>query len=145
MVLIATFVHGKGGYFQLDNAAGTLVDLSQYLDNVGFPSEVDAAETTAFGNNDKTYIVGLGDQKISLTGKWDSTLDTHMTAAIAAQKAGTLASASWVFGPAGSTTGKPKYSGEAIITSFELDDKVSDVITWKSDLQTTGTTTRGVF
>lgn len=140
-----TFVHGKNAYFQLDNAAGSLVDLSAYCDDIGFPQEVSADETTTFGSADKTYIVGLGDAKLSVSGKFDATLDAHMQGVIAALKAGTNASSSFVFGPEGSATGKVKYSGESIVTSYEVSEKVSDVVEFKAELQITGAVTRGTF
>lgn len=139
------FIHGKAGYFQLDSSAGSLVDLSTYCNDIGFPQEVSADETTTFSATDKTFIVGLGESKISLAGLVDATLDAHMAGVLAAHKAATLATASFVFGPAGSGTGAIKYSGEAILTSYEVSEKVSDVAEWKADLQVTGAVTRGTF
>ena len=140
-----TFVHGKNAYLQLDNSAGTLVDLSAYCGDIGFPQEVSADETTTFGSSDKTYIVGLGDAKLSFSGKFDATLDAHMQGVIAAQQAGTLTTASGVFGPAGSASGKVKYTFETIVTSYEVSEKVSDVVEFKAELQVTGAVTRTTF
>jgi hypothetical protein len=140
-----SFVHGKNAYLQLDSGAGSLVDLSTYIDDISFPEEISADETTTFGAGSKTYTVGLADAKLSVSGKYDAALDAHMSGVLTAQKAGTLASASFVFGPSGSTTPGPKYTGEAILTSFEVSPKVSDVITWKADLQVTGAVTRSTF
>lgn len=139
------FVHGKAGYFQLDNSAGTLVDLSTYTNDVGFPREVSADETTTFGASDKSYIVGLGDQKLSLSGVFDPTLDAHMAGVIAAHKEGTLATASIVYGPQGSTSTNIKYTAESIVTSYEVSQKVDGVIEWKAELQITGAVTRTTF
>lgn len=141
------FVHGKSTVFKLDNSAGTLVDLSSYLDDVGFPQSIDTGETTTFGvaGGSKTYIVGLNDRTISLSGKWDATLDAHFAAVIAAQAAGTQASASFEFGPAGSAQGAVKYSGEALVTSFEVSNPVADVVTFSAELQVTGQVTRGTW
>lgn len=140
-----TFVHGKNGYLQLDNSSDSLVDLSAYCDDISFPQEVSADETTTFGATDKSYIVGLGDAKLSFSGKLDATLDSHMQGVIAALKAGTLTTASGVFGPAGSASGKIKYTFESIVTSYEVSEKVSDVAEFKAELQITGTVTRTTF
>lgn len=141
------FVHGKSTVFKLDNAAGTIVDLSSYLDDVGFPESIETGETTTFGaaGSSKTYIVGLNDRTVSLAGKWDATLDAHFAAVIAAQADGTVASSSFEFGPAGSTAGLVKYSGEALVTSFEVSNPVGDVVTFSAELQVTGQVTRGTW
>ncbi len=49
------FGHGKNTHFELGSAGSesTTVDLSSYLDEVGFPSEVETGETTTFGKNRK--------------------------------------------------------------------------------------------
>lgn len=140
-----TFRHGKGAYFQLDNAAGSLVDLSSYITEASFPREVEAAETTTFGNQAKTYIVGLSDSSFSISGNFDATIDTQLEALIAALEAGTLASASWVYGPEGSAATRTKYTGEALVTSYEVSSPVGDVVTFSLELQNTGAVTRTTF
>ena len=139
------FVHGKNAHFELDAAGGSLVDLSAYTNDITFPKELSADETTVFGQADKTYIVGLGDSKLSVSGLFDPTLDAHMAAVIAAHKAGSLLTASVIYGPQGDASGQIKYTMEAIVTSYEVSEKVTDVIGWKADLQVTGTVTRGTF
>lgn len=141
------FVHGKNTVFKLDNSAGSLIDLSTYLDDVGFPQSVETGETTTFGvsGSSKTYIVGLNDRTISLAGKWDSVLDAHFAAVIAAQAAGTQASGTYEYGPAGSTPGNVKYTGECLVTSYEVSNPVGDVVTFSAELQVTGATTRTTF
>jgi hypothetical protein len=119
--------------------------LTAYVNDITFPKEVSADETTVFGLADKTYIVGLGDSKLSISGLLDPTLDTHLAAVVAAMKAGTQASATFIFGPQGSTSGQIKYTGEAIVTSYEVSEKVSEVVGWKADLQVTGAVTRTTF
>jgi hypothetical protein len=69
------FVHGKDSVFKLDNASGSLTDISAFVNNVDFPETADVAETTTLGDSSKSYIVGLKDATISISGLWDSTLD----------------------------------------------------------------------
>ena len=148
---MATFRHGKGQYFQLDNSSGTLVDISNVLNNVSFPKSIDTGEVTAFGANSKSYIVGLQDATLSIEGSYDATVDTQITALIDALSAGTKSgtvpteTASWVYGPEGSATGRIKYSGEAILSSYEVSAPVGDVVTFKAQLQASGAVTRGTF
>lgn len=141
------FVHGKNTYFQLDSSAGSLVNLSTYLTDVGFPKSIETAETTTFGvsGSSKTYIVGLNDTTVSLSGNWDSVLDAHFAGVISAQAAGTQATGTFEYGPAGSTAGLVKYTGECIVTSYEVSNPVGDVVTFSAELQVTGAVTRTTF
>lgn len=133
------FVHGKGAYFALDNSGGSLTDISTYLNDVSFPQSVETAETTAFGASSKTYIVGLKDSTISLSGMFDSTLDAHIQAVL-----GQSATLSFEFGTAGSTASStnPLYSGECIVTSYDVSPPVGDVVPVSIELQVTGDVTR---
>jgi len=133
------FVHGKSAVFKLDNSAGSLVDYSAYLDNVGFPRSVDTAETTTFGvaGSAKTYIVGLSDATISLSGLFDATADGTLAAVL-----GQAATLSFEYGPAGSTGGLIKYTGEAIMKSYSVTAAVGDSVKASVELQVTGAVTR---
>ena len=136
------FVHGKSAVFKLDNSSGSLVDYSAYLDNVGFPRSVDTAETTTFGvsGSAKTYIVGLSDATVSLSGLFDATADATLAGVL-----GQAATISFEYGPAGSTAGLIKYSGEAIMKSYQVTAAVGDSVKASVELQVTGAVTRGTW
>ena len=136
------FVHGKSAVFKLDDSGGTLRDLSAYLDDLGFPRDIETAETTTFGvaGSAKTYIVGLSDATISISGKFDATADGYLAGVL-----GQSATLSFEYGPAGSTGGLVKYSGECIMTSYEVSASVGDVVTASADFQVTGQITRGTW
>lgn len=136
------FVHGKSAVFKLDDSGGTLRDLSAYLDDLGFPRDIETAETTTFGvaGSAKTYIVGLSDATISISGKFDSTADGYLAGVL-----GQSATLSFEYGPEGSASGKVKYSGECIMTSYEVSASVGDVVTASADFQVTGQITRGTW
>ena len=139
------FRHGKNTVFKLDNSSGTLVDLSSYLEEVSVPRSIETGETTTFGSSAKSYITGLSDATISLSGKFDSTLDAHMSGIITALSAGTIDTVSFEYGPESSTSTRIKYSGEAIVTSYEVSSPVADVVTCSIELQVTGAITRGTW
>lgn len=136
-----TVPHGKNTHFELDNSTGTLTDLSVYIDSIDFPQEVDEVETTTFGSNSKTYIVGLESSQINLGGPFDPTLDAHMTAVIDTHQTSTR---SFEYGPQGDGTGR-KYTGECYITSYHPDSKVGDAARWTATLRVTGDVTRGTY
>jgi len=134
------FVHGKSAAFKLDNSSGSLVDYSAYLEEVSMPRSVETAETTTFGSSAKSYITGLSDATISISGKFDSAADATLAAVL-----GQAATLSFEYGPAGSTAGLIKYSGECIMTSYEIGASVGDAVTASVELQVTGTITRGTW
>jgi len=140
-----TFKHGKNAYFALDNASGSLINISNTLNEISLPREIETAETTAFGNADKTYITGLADATVSLSGMFDATVDTQINADITALKNGTVASLSFEYGPAGSASANPKFTGEAIVTSYEISSPVGEVITYSLELQVSGAVTGTTF
>ena len=135
-----TFRHGKSTVFKVDNAAGSLTDISNTLTDVSFPQSVDTAETSAFGSSAKSYIVGLTDSTLSISGNFDATVDAHLAAIV-----GKADSVSFEYGPEGSTAGFVKYTGEALMTSYEKSGAIGDVVTYSAEFQVTGAITRGTY
>ena len=134
-----TFVHGKSVDFALDDTSGSSRNISDTLNSVDFPEVTETADTTAFGSSSRSFIVGLESATISISGLWDSTVDGYM-------KGGTEpASRSFIYGPAGSTGGNVKYTGEASMTNYSISSPVGDVVTYSADLQVTGAVTRGTY
>ena len=132
------FVHGKDSVFKLDNSSGTLTDISTYVNSVDFPETADVAETTTLGDGSKSYIVGLKDATISISGLWDSTLDGILGAVV-----GQTATLSFEYSPEGTTGGNIKYTGECIVTSYSQSSPVGDVVGFSADMQVSGDVTRG--
>jgi hypothetical protein len=132
------FVHGKDSVFKLDNSGGSLTDISSYVNNVDFPETSDVSETTTLGADNKTYIAGLKDSTISLSGLWDSTADAIFGAVV-----GQSATLSFEYSPEGTTGGNVKYTGEAILTSYAISSPVGDVVGYSADMQVSGAINRG--
>jgi len=134
-----TFQHGKSTVFKVDDSGATPRDISTAVSSVSFPREVDATETTSFGSNQRTYIVGLANSTVSVEGYFDSTFDGYL-AGIVGAVAGTIE-----YGPMGSTVSNIKYTAEAILTSYELSSGVGDAVTFSAEFQITGAVTRGTY
>lgn len=134
------FTHGKSAYFALGSAGdeSTETDLSSYLNETGFPQAVETAETTTFGKDSKTYVIGLKDTTISLSGLHDPTLDDQLTSAL-----GNETALDFTYSPEGNASGDVTYSGSAFITNYEVSAPVGDVVSISVDLQVTGDVTRG--
>jgi len=135
-----TFRHGKSTVFKVDNSGGTLTDISNTLTDVSFPQSVDTAETSAFGTSAKTYVVGLTDATISISGMFDATVDAHLNGIL-----GQAATVSFEYGPEGSTSSNVKYTGEAILTSYEKSGAIGDMVSYSAELQVSGAVTRGTY
>lgn len=134
------FVAAKNTVFKLDNAAGTLTDISAFIDSVsGIANTTDMAETTTFGSTSKTFQGTLrnGDT-ISISGKWDSVLNTQLVALL-----GFATSSTFEYSPAGTTASLPKFTGECFVSSFEVSSAVADLVTFTASLQMTGAVTIG--
>jgi hypothetical protein len=135
-----TFTHGKATVFKVDNSGGSLTDISDVLTDVSFPQTIETAETTSFGSSAKSYIVGLSDATISISGNFDATVDAHLSGVL-----GQAASLSFEYGPEGSTSPDAKYTGECLMTSYEKSGAVGDVVTFSAEFQVTGVVTRGTY
>lgn len=137
------FIHGKNSKFSIDNSAGTLTDISAFCEEVSLSRDIETAEVTAFGNSAKAYITGLSDGTISISGKFDGTASTGIDAVLSGVL-GQNATVSWEYQPNNAAVGvsNPKYSGEGILTSYEVSGSVGDAVTWSAEIQSTGTITR---
>jgi hypothetical protein len=135
-----TFRHGKNASFKVDNSGGSLTNISDTLNSVTFPREIETLETTSFGSSTRSYVVGFSDATISIEGSFDATVDAHLAGIL-----GQEASVSFEYGPEGTTSGQVKYTGEAFMTSYETSAGVGDIVTYSAEFQVTGAITRGTF
>lgn len=135
------FWHGKGLVFKIDNSAGTLATLTSYIDSVDFDNSVDLGETTTAGAEDKTFVSGQAEHDLSISGKYDETASTGPDAVLFGI-VGLETTSTFEFGPAGSTSGRPKYTGECFLTGYKTSAPVGGVVTFTADFKITGAVTR---
>lgn len=128
--------HGKDSVFTIDS-----VDLTSYLDNISFPRSVDTAETSTMGNSSKTYIEGMTDSTISISGKWDGTATTGPDDVLE----GLTGSVTFEYGPDGDTATHVKYTGNCIKTAYNVTSPIGDVVAFTAEFQVTGDITRGTY
>ena len=72
-----------------------------------------------------------------MSGLWDSTADAIFGAVV-----GQSATLSFEYSPEGTGSGKVKYTGEAILTSYAISSPVGDVVGYSADMQVSGAITR---
>lgn len=126
------FIHGKStGVLWHDQ------DLSGYLNEASMPGEIEAAETTVFGDGNKTYISGLADGTVSLSGYLDDAGEGVNT--IAAVVADTREKRPITVGHSGGLVdGAACHIADSMATSFEVTSAVADVVEVSAEFQADG-------
>ena len=135
-----TFTHGKNTLFKVADNSGALRDVSNVCNASGLARSCDAAETTAFGQGDKSYIAGLRDATVPIEGFADPTTDGYFAGIL-----GHGTPVAWELYPMGSASGLIKYNGSAVMTRYETRPEVGDVVKMSGELQGTGAITRTVL
>lgn len=132
------FVHGKKTKFFVDNAGGTLADISQYCDNVsGLPGSKDLSEVTAFGDDGTRYVKGLENSTFSISGHYDPTATTGPNAILAAAYK-SEDTVTFEHGPEGDDSGATKFTGEAHCNTYTVESSVSDKVSFSAEFQVDG-------
>lgn len=136
------FIHGKAGYFALDDApGGSLTDISVYISNVDFTREADNPETTTFTKNDRVFIAGLIGSNFSVSGFWDPIVtvgpDELLNGIL-----GSSQSITFAYGPEGNDTGDIQYQGECFESSYNISGSVDGVVEFTADFVVTDAVTR---
>lgn len=137
------FIHGKKSKFSIDNAAGTLIDISAYCEEVTLSNEIDTAETSTFGSTYKTYVTGLIGASLSVSGRFDAAGATTVDSVLGGIL-GQEASLTFEYQPSNAAVSvtNPKYTGECICTSYEVSGGVGDMVGFSAEFQITGAVTR---
>ena len=123
------FIHGKSAQV-LHNE----FDLSSYFNDASVSRSVETAETTSFGATAKSYIVGLTDGTISLSGMFDGSanaIDQEMTDVFGVNDGSVIS-----ISPSGSTAiGTRILTATGKITSYEVSSPVGDVVAANAEFQ----------
>lgn len=139
------FRAGHTAYLGLDNAAGSVQNLSTYADDFSFPHTVEMLDVTTFGSSVKRVIPGLaGGDTLSVSGPLDSTLHSHIAGMLSAQAAGT-AGFSILWGAGGSVSGLPKQTSEVYVASYETSSGVAGRAEFSASLQVDGSVTHSTW
>jgi hypothetical protein len=138
-------VHGKSTFVSIADASASAVDMSSDMNQAGLSRSLDTAESTGFGEVAKKYVAGMEDATSSWSGFFTAAQDEVLSGLVDAFAAGTIDSTEMVYGPAGSATGKVKYTQQVIVTGYEVSGSVGDLVTATVSMQRTGPSVRGTF
>jgi hypothetical protein len=125
------FKSGKDSFFSVD---GT--DISSYVDSLSLSRDVNTLETTSFGSDQATFVVGVEGLSISGSGSWDATNDGTMDGLFDGSQV------AFEYRP-DNTSSQPKYTGNAFVTNYTIDSSATDKISFSFSLIVTGAVTRG--
>lgn len=132
---------GKNAVFKLDNAAGTLVDLSQDVQDIGPTWEVENLDVTTLGQAGRKNLNGLENHSFSVTYLYDRTAArAYLHNRAIFNHANTQ---TFEIYPEGTTTGYPKDSGECRVTRISNPIAVGDVMKFTVDYKVDGVITLG--
>jgi hypothetical protein len=107
--------------------------LSSYLNSCAVSGSREAAETTTFGKNSKTYIPGLKDTSWSIEGLYDGDIDAIDQILWAALENGTTGLFSY-FPMGEGALGRLAYTMDTIESSYEITTDVGDVAQISAEL-----------
>lgn len=133
-----TFRHGKSTAVLLNG-----YDMSPFMNEASVSRSIETGETTTFGQNSKTYITGLADATVSLSGMFDGSAgasDAVLQGEVGASTDDVLSIL-----PESNTLGRRCMIGQGLITSYEVSASVSDVVSISAEYQQDGGMDGGII
>ena len=125
------FKSGKDSFFSVD---GT--DISSYVNQLSLSRDVNTLETTNFGSDQATFVVGVEGLSISGSATFDATADGVMAGLFDGSVV------AFEYRP-NNTSSQPKYTGNALVTNYTIDSSATDLVSISFSLIVTGAVTRG--
>jgi len=133
-----TFRHGKTTNILLNG-----YDMSAYMNDAKASRSVDTGETTTFGASSKTYITGLADGTISLSGLFEASTSAGSDPVLSGQVADSTDDVLTIF-PEGNILGRRAQLSQGLITKYEVSAAVGDVVSISADFQNDGGIDAGI-
>ncbi len=136
---------GNALQFTLDNQGGAgAVDISAYVKSVkGLPGEIDQADVTCGTATGYQWLNGLPKAEISLECVFDDAASSAWT--ITKDFMSDTTTRSFVYGPAGSTSGYAKMSGELRIKKIEVGAVTTEALLFTISTVLDGALTVGTY
>ena len=122
-----SFIHGKSTGLLLDQ-----FDLSTYFNSLDIAQSVDTAETTSFGTSSKSYIVGLHDATVSMSGMYSQDATTGEDVVLSTALGATTTPIITAIFSTG-TIGNRCVLGRVHETSYSISSPVADVVSVSAD------------
>ncbi len=123
-----TFIHGKDSKVYLDE-----FDLTSYFTNVDVALSNETSETTSFGATSKSYLLGLADGTLSMSGLWAAETDgsdEELQAIL-----GSATTPLITVAESAGTIGNRATVAKAHETNYTISNPVADVVSITADFQ----------
>lgn len=137
--------HGSRADFYIGTSGspGTAVSISQYLTDATQTMTRDKAETSAFKQLFKSYVAGLIDLVIPLSGTADVNLDGQLYGLLTMTGAGNAIQ--YQYAPLGvGTTGSALWTGFGFLSKYEQKSAINAAYTFTAEFQASGTPVRTI-
>lgn len=134
------FRHGKNTRILIGST-----DLSSFFRDTSQSTSIETAETTTYGaaGGAKTYVAGLNDSTLSLSGLFAD--EAGEADEVISTALGSDSDIVFTVAPDGGlTVGRRCFLGQSIETKYDISSPVGDVVSTSLDLQTDGEIGRGV-
>jgi len=125
------FISGKDSFFSVD---GT--DITTYVNQLSLSRDVNTLETTSFGSDQASFVVGVEGLSISGSATFDATADGVMAGLFDGSVV------AFDYRP-NNASSQPKYTGNALVTNYTIDSSATDLVSISFSLIVTGAVTRG--
>jgi hypothetical protein len=130
--VLSDWRHGTNG------ATSTLTDFTAKTFSASMSNEAETVDSTVFGDSSRDYEQSYKNANIDLTYKYDATIYGQLAAIYSNGD-----TVSFQLSPDGTTTGKPKITGSAFMTSFGVPVNVGDRLELSVAWQVSGAVTFG--
>lgn len=125
---------------KIDNAAGSLTDITSYLSSASIRAVQDTIEDTGMGDDERQYLFGLGGATIPLAGMVNTTTD-GIFGPLKGNRTTATKTVEYRAYTINSTTAR-YYNGEALITSVEYSGSTNSLETFSCEATFDGAVNR---
>lgn len=125
---------------RIDNAAGSLADITSYLSSASIRSVQDAIEDTGMADEERQYLFGLAGATIPLAGMVNTTTDA-IFGPLNGNRTTATKTIEYKAYSINSTTAR-YYNGEVLITSVEYSGSVNSLETFSCEATFDGAVNR---
>lgn len=131
--------HGSKAALSIDGKV-----ISPWTNNSELKEGADKSETTAYGSVGHEYAddEGLQAHTFTCSGWYDKTATTGTEAVFRGKRGQNLAV---IYGPEGSTSGKPSLTFTAHLDDYTITAPVADIVKWSASFTVSGAITPGTY
>lgn len=123
---------------RIDNSAGTILDMTQYIDSITtVGKEVAPLEVTSFNDGAERFVAGIEmSEEVTVSGAFDDAA-TSGPDAVFPTLVGTINTIE--YNPAGTVSGRRKITGEYLFVSYKVSSAVKERVNYELRARRDGT------